>query len=125
MTTTTRRKVDYDDNTFSYVDAPSPGAPGGVGNAESHLIVVPSSAVSAVIVPANPTRRGLKMFNTDASFLYLAYGAGVTGVSAAAFNDYVPGGLGEWMMDDPVYTGDIYGIWVTGGSGSAMITEFT
>jgi hypothetical protein len=83
--------------------------------------VVASSATSQTLIAANPLRKGLVIFNTDANALHVNLGADAdddattADLSIAATNGvlYVPYGI----------TNRIPGIWAADGSGQATIYE--
>lgn len=89
---------------------PQPGA--------SQVSAVSASVSSVVIVPPNLLRYGLTVWNDSTSVLYLKCGAGASVTSATIV---VPA-QGFYVVPYPVYTGALYGAWVS-ASGFARITE--
>lgn len=86
------------------------------------LTQVNSSNVSQTILAANVNRIGAMVENTDANVLYLAFTS-----SAATSTAYtVSISSGEYYeFPEPVYRGQVTGIWSADGSGAAVITELT
>lgn len=79
------------------------------------------TATSTALLAANPGRLFVKCYNDSTVTLYLNYGATA---SATAFTDLVPAGA-SWVMDLPIYTGAINGLWASDQSGAARCTELT
>lgn len=109
-------------------DDPATGFPaGGTGSgvdlgpvSAATLSAVASAATSAQLLAANAARKGVLLCNTDANAVLLKYG---TTASATSFTVRVPGGNGQWEMQQPIYTGRIDAIWEADGTGSAYVTE--
>ncbi len=80
-----------------------------------------SSATVITLLPANPTRKGLILINTDANDLWVKYGSGA-GTTSGLWSVKVPAGA-TWVMDQPIYGGLLTGIWTAAGSGVAEVTE--
>lgn len=81
---------------------------------------VPAAASSTLLMASNAARRGLLVDNNSPATLYLKYG---TAPTATDYTVRIPS-LGQWAMPDPVYTGQVRGIW-TSASGFAMLSELT
>lgn len=83
---------------------------------------VASAAASTQLLAANPARLGVTIVNTDANALYIVYGT--TANTTAGNFSYIIGAGATWEMPwGVVYSGPIYGIWASDGSGVAEITE--
>lgn len=76
---------------------------------------------SITIKAANTRRRGLIVCNDADKALYIKYGATA---SVTSFTAKVAAG-GYWEMPSPVYTGVVDGIWASGPTGAARVTELT
>jgi hypothetical protein len=87
----------------------------------STLTNTDDSASSATLIASNAGRLHAKCFNDSPQVLYINYGATA---SATAFTEKVEPG-GSWMMELPIYTGAINGIWAADASGAARCTELT
>ena len=89
-------------------------APGDTGAASS----VAQSATSVSLIAANAARREVIIRNEPQGneTLYVAYGA------AATLNEAVALRKGDVLIEDK-YTGELFGIWSSAGSGNARITE--
>lgn len=82
---------------------------------------VASAAADTLILASNAARKGAAITNDDANDLYLALGT-----AAASLTDYTTILRNDDYYEVPFgYTGQIRGIWVADGSGSARITELT
>ena len=84
--------------------------------------IINASAISVVILAANPLRKKFIIYNGANQPLYISYGSVAIQVNPSmviAQN----GAIYESDMDD--YTGEISGIWRSGVVGSATITEIT
>lgn len=90
--------------------------------ANATKIISPSILlVSQVVVPANPDRRGLIIYNNGANSVYLTYGP----VSVSAACTRILATFAQWEMMGPViYTGQISAI-RNAGAGTLIITELT
>jgi len=123
MTIATRRKVDYADDTFAYVDAPAPGTSGGVGDATPAVTSVAASATVVTLKAANAARRGLSITNSpDASgTLYIKNGAAAT---LTDWDVYLAPGA-RYEMEQPINAGIVTGIWASAAAGSAKVKELT
>lgn len=79
------------------------------------------AATSQILANANPGRLGFIIENDSIYFLYVKFGA------TASLTSYTvkltPQGYYE--MSEPIYTGNIDGIWSGDGTGAARITELT
>lgn len=77
-----------------------------------------ASDSNATLLSANNKRTGVIIHNDSSASLYVKYGA------AASSSSYTYKLLGAqtWEMPDPVYTGQIDGIWDS-ATGTARITE--
>lgn len=85
------------------------------------LSSVASSATSGTLLAANTSRRGAMIVNDANKILYLKFGASASSTSHTV--QIAAGGYYE--LPQPVYQGLIAGIWETGPTGSARITELT
>lgn len=84
------------------------------------VTAVASSASATVIQTSNNSRRGLTVFNDADKALYLKMGASP---STSSFTVKIAAG-GYWEMPQlPTYTGTINGLWETGPTGNALVTE--
>jgi hypothetical protein len=86
---------------------------------------VPAATSSSTILAANAARLGFAICNTSSSPLYLTTASGATVATAQAI---VPA-LGTLTSEQLhgagiVYTGNLYGIWLS-NDGAANVTEFT
>ncbi len=91
-------------------------------SANSNIINSASVATtSIVIVPSNPSRKGLIIYNNSANSVYIAYGP--TCISATKMTAIIPT-FQQWVMPVPIYTGDISAI-RNAGTGICMSTELT
>lgn len=80
---------------------------------------VNSLAASQLLLAANPNRKGVRIRNTDANALYLAFGG-----TAATTDNVVRLATNDIYIDVPGADGlAIYGIWDIDGSGAALIEE--
>lgn len=86
------------------------------------LTQVNSSNTSQTILASNANRIGALIFNTDANNLYLAFTA--SAATTSAFTVKIAAG-GYYEFPQPVYRGQVTGIWDVDGSGAAVITELT
>lgn len=93
--------------------SPAPGA--------ASLANVASSASNVTLKAANTSRRGLLIFNDADKVLNVKYGATA---SSTSFTVQIAAG-GYWEMPQPIYQGIVDGIWASGPTGSARITELT
>lgn len=85
------------------------------------LANVNASASSVTLRAAKAGRRGLIIYNDADKDLYVKYGATA---SATSFTVKVLAG-GYWEMPIPIYTGVVDGIWASGPTGAARITELS
>lgn len=76
---------------------------------------VPDTTSSTTIAASNPSRLGLTVFNDSSAALLLHFGATT---SATAFVAKVPADS-YYVMDSPIYTGAVNGIWLADGGGAA------
>jgi hypothetical protein len=92
--------------------------------ATSAVTNVAASAASVTLIAANANRKALYIFNAGTSNLFVRLGA-VAATTTTGFTYMVPPN-GFWELpDDPIYVGEVRGIWsATGGSG-ANLTELT
>lgn len=88
--------------------------------AAATITTVAIDVAEVVIAAANAARKGLKVFNDTNQMLKIKYGAGA---DADDFTEPVPPQV-TWIMDAPIYTGQVSGYWEddTGG-GKARVTE--
>jgi len=92
----------------------------GSGTAATPTLTnVNASASSGTLAAANSSRRGLIIANDADKALMLKYGATA---SATSFTVKVAAG-GYWEMPLPIYAGLVDGIWETGPTGAARVTE--
>lgn len=86
------------------------------------VTVDPDSASDALVVSANPSRKGLILLNDSKKSVYLRFGT-----SPATSSDYTLklGSQEEWIMPKEYYTGAIHGVWDADSSGSLRVTEIT
>ena len=82
---------------------------------------VDASASNVTLKAANAGRRGLIVYNAADVALYIKCGATASLVS---YSVKVEAG-GYWEMPFPIYTGVVDGIWATGPTGAAKLTELT
>ena len=82
---------------------------------------VASTTSSTTILAANASRRGVILHNSDANNLRIKFGA----TASASRVTRLIGPGDTWVMDEPIYSGIIDGIWDADGSGSAHVTELT
>lgn len=82
---------------------------------------VNGSASSVTLKAANAARRGLLVHNDADKDLYLKYGATA---STTSFTVKILAG-GYWEMPFPIYAGVVDGIWASGPTGAARVTELT
>lgn len=85
------------------------------------LSSVASSASNVTVIASNANRRGALIFNDADKVLYLKFGATA---SATSFTVQIAAG-GYYEFPAPLYTGIVDGIWATGPTGSARVTELT
>jgi hypothetical protein len=76
---------------------------------------------SVTLQAANTLRRSLLVFNDADKDLYLKYGATATSID---YTVKIPADS-YWEMPVPCYTGIVDGIWATGPTGAALVTELT
>ncbi len=97
---------------------PLPIAPVQPTNAPRSSVAASTAAVP--LLAANPNRRGAVIVNESSATLYVAYG------SAGTVTDYTyrVDPSGTWVMDQPAYTGPLYGSWDS-ATGNARVTELT
>lgn len=78
-------------------------------------------ATNVTLLQANGGRKGVVIVNDSTATLYLKYGATA---STTSFTYRLDPGV-TWEMPQPLYTGQIDGIWSVDASGAARITELT
>lgn len=83
------------------------------------LTNVPASLTSVQLLAANPLRKVATCFNESTGILYLKFGAIASNSSYTV--QIAPGGYYE--LPQPVYTGEVDGIW-TIANGFARMTEY-
>ena len=89
--------------------------------ANAAITAVPSSAVSVVLLAANPARREFYIQNKSGKILFIAFGATATTAlytATLAKDGVFPGHLNG-------YTGVISGIWSGTDGNGAVVTEVT
>ncbi len=84
-------------------------------------VLVSSPNNSVLVVPANPNRIGLILYNNSANSIYLMYGQKANSANAMT---RILATFAQFVMEAPIYTGDI---WATrnAGSGNVLATELT
>ncbi len=87
--------------------------------ASSIMTMVVVSSVSAVVVPANPSRKGLVILNASAQTLYISYDLTATAAKHATTQIAAQG---TWVMPYPIYLGPISAV-RTSGSDAVDFTE--
>lgn len=83
---------------------------------------VSDAASDTLILAANAARKGATIWNDSTEILYLGLGttaASLTSATAKIVAD------GYYELPQPVFTGQIRGIWANNASGAARITELT
>ena len=86
------------------------------------LTQVNSAATNTTLLSANANRTGCTIVNTDANDLYVAFTS--SAATTSAFTVKIPTD-GYFEFPQPVYRGQVQGIWSADGSGAAAITELT
>jgi hypothetical protein len=81
---------------------------------------VASSATNVTLLSSSANRIGMTVYNDSTAVLYLKYG---TVASLTSFTVQM-GPAAYWEMAQPIYTGQIDGIW-SAANGNARITELT
>src|SRR4051812_41942107 len=76
--------------------------------------------VSQVVVPRNPGRKGLVIYNNSANSVYLAFAE--TANSSTKMTLIIPT-FAHWVATIPIYTGPIAAIRNGAGTGNLLITE--
>jgi hypothetical protein len=92
------------------------------GGTTSVISSITRSGSSQVVVPANPNRKGLMLYNDSGSKCYIAFGATA---SASAFSFIVAPNAGYESPQAKVYTGPVSVIWDSGTAGALRVTEIT
>lgn len=88
--------------------------------ANATIATVPVTTTDAVLLAANPDRRGVVLTNEASKTLYVAFGAVA---SATAYTYPVPSGqTKEFPLNG--FTGAIHGV-LSAGTGNVRITEIT
>lgn len=99
----------------------SVGVDSGFTNSKSSnatLSNVSSSASNGTLLSQNTDRIGVLIFNDSTSILYLKYGATA---SVSSYSVRMESGS-YWEMPQPIFTGQIDGIWAS-ANGAARVTE--
>jgi hypothetical protein len=78
------------------------------------------STVPVQVVKANPSRRGLFLYNPSTTSLYIAYDS--TATYATHFSFAIPT-ASAWIMPQPIYQGIITAVRAATGDGKILITE--
>lgn len=86
--------------------------------AEAEVGRVPASASTTAIVPANPLRRGLILWNDSTATAYIKLGVGA---STSDFTWKI-GAQAGYELPVPIYQGDITAIWES-ANGAMQVTE--
>jgi hypothetical protein len=80
------------------------------------------SSSSTTVVASNTNRNGCIIYNDTDRDLYIKFG---TTASTSSFTYKIPS-YSHWeMVGTAVYTGQIDGIWASGGSGNARVTDMS
>ena len=79
---------------------------------------VSSSASNGTLFATNADRIGVLVFNDSTAVLYLKYGATA---SSSSYSIKMEAGS-YWEMPQPIFTGQIDGIWAS-ANGAARVTE--
>lgn len=79
------------------------------------------TTVSQLIIAANPNRIGLILYNNSANSIYLAYGSAA---NSSTNMTKILATFANVTMEQPIYTGAIYGI-RNAGTGTVLVTELT
>jgi hypothetical protein len=80
------------------------------------------TTTSQTIVAANPNRIGLIIYNNSSNSIYLSYGG--TPASSSIRMTRILATFAQMVMEQPIYTGAIYGI-RNSGTGTCLVTELT
>lgn len=83
------------------------------------LSAVPASTSSVQVLPSNPNRNGLIVYNNSNASCFLAFAASS---STGLFSELLDPGS-TYEMPEPIYTGVISAIW-TAANGQLQVTEF-
>lgn len=79
------------------------------------------SSSSFLVSSGSSSRAGMSLYNMSSKPLYVMFGQSA---STAAFSVRMPA-RSLYELPSPVYTGDVYAVGESGGSGSVMVTEFS
>lgn len=90
------------------------------GLSSATLTNVNDTASNVTLLSSNASRKGVTCQNDSTQVLFLKYG---TTATATSYTVKIPAG-GYWEMPEPVYTGQIDGIWAADASGAARMTEW-
>lgn len=87
----------------------------------STITSVASSATNVILLASNSSRKGAVLYNNSTQICYMKLG-----VTASNTSFTIAMNPGSTFIDDgnPIYTGEIDGIWVS-SNGSMLVTEFT
>lgn len=80
---------------------------------------VDQSTSAVVLLSANPDRKGALIQNSGTGWLYVKLGADATSADYSA--RLLPNNV--FSLENPVYTGQVTGVWSQTGSGEARVTE--
>jgi hypothetical protein len=95
----------------------------GQGTSTSAVTNVAASATNVTLKAANTSRKALYIFNAGIANLFVKLGATATATTSFTYM-IPPNGLWE-LPDDPIYTGQVDGIWTATGGSGANVTELT
>lgn len=90
-------------------------------SSSASVTTVSDTASSTTLLSSNASRRGASFFNNSTSTLYMKFG---TTASATDFT-IAMAASSFYVLDAPVYTGRIDGIWSSDSTGAVLITELT
>lgn len=83
--------------------------------------VVSTGGSSVTLVAANVSRLGLIVYNDDANPAFINFGSTAT-TAIGGYTVKIPSG-GTYIMDNPVFTGQVNVIWSAAGSSGVNVTE--
>jgi hypothetical protein len=95
----------------------------GQPSATATVTNVSASATNVTLKAANTSRKALYIMNAGTSSLYAKLGATATTTTSYTYM-VQPNGFWE-LPDDPIYTGQVDGIWAATGGNGALMTELT
>lgn len=77
-----------------------------------------TSSTTLAVAGSATLRRGLRVYNNSSAALYVKEGADCTNTDF----DFIIGAGEEWVMDGPIWTGIVTGVWAS-VNGNAKVTE--